>query len=992
MHTYSFPLPPYARPAFGCRNVLQRLERLFRNPNAQPLDVFEVIGWVYGLRLAKHYVNECATNGQPLSADFLNVLKNLCIFVPPSFVNDWEKKRVWEKYAVRPEMQKYFNRLLDEGNPSELYCCVNSYQEKIWEEWLENSSAQDVLDVVNYSENTWVEWVRTLPQNDGPYYRAAHQLQGLMCFSQEETHVWGMWEEWVGQPKPYFKELADIMGSASSSWFMAFAEMLQCPVEMMGKFFGLQGGLVEKGLYKSQLVAAGQMLMPWGQNPSIDEWTTELWKTLRVKNPASATLNWEHLITALPKISEQQQQWPSLTQDNPEWTETFALPMAVSILIVGGPGSGKNTLTKQLLQEVKKDGYIIKSESADIKTDGVALKNESKEKLDLAAWLLQGQNAVLIVDDIKLVKDKCFKDFMVHKSISVVVRCDWEQTKSLPPSLLQRFEHVIDLSELSYPTRLRLAENYFKDKTLALKVARALKIPSEIARVGTVCQQIGDHSWKQVEKIVATFKKLQPPSADFINILDEEDSVLPPLAQSPAWDNLFEVLGAAFNDPQRCKDLGGQPPKGAILWGPPGTGKTLFARHLAKKFSATCLAVDCSQLHERVKEMVDIARAYAPCVVLLDEANPIIKGGVDLNKDTLAFTSQLDGVKDLEGVMFIATTNNSPSSVHAPLMRSGRLSEVHHIGVPQTPERGRIWEAYLKDKTLDRPLNEVIALLNKVSKGFTGADIKEVVRKVVEKIMLKNNNVFETKELLKACDNLMWDNPNGRDTICDQERWSVALHEAGHALLAWRGGFEVSRVTIRQRDGAAGSVQYNKVEGYYRQSKTDLAQLVQVYLGGIAAEQAILGAYGQGGSSDIAVVRSVLQDAFAFNGLGCAGPLSVPIGQGQHGVWTEKAREEIEWECRHWAKELFDETVQWLTQHQYILQEMASCLIKEFDMCLDDLIPFEQKIKDLQCVAVTPPCWDGVGKYTNHFSANETLHGNKEIKQFMVHKNNTQNE
>lgn len=977
MHTYSFPLPPYARPAFGCRNVLQRLERMSRNQNAQPLDIFEVIGWVYGLRLAKHYVSEQATNGQSVSVDFLKVLEKLCVFVPPSFVNNWEKKRVWEHYSVRPEMQKYFNRLLDEGNPSELYCCVNSYQEKIWQEWLENSSPQDVLDILHYSEMTWVDWIRTLPQNDGPYYLAAHQLQGLMNFSQQETHIWGMWEEWVAQPKTYFKDLSELMGKTAHSWFKAFAQMLQCPIEMMGKFFGLQGVLVEKGLYKPQVVGAGYMNMPW-TNPSVDEWTTDLWKILRIKNPASATLNWEHLITLLPKLSEQQQNWPSLTQDNPTWTETFALPMAVSILVVGGPGSGKNTLTKQLLQEVQKDGYV--------------LKNESKEGLDLAAWFLQDKNAALIVDDSKLVKEKHFKEFMIHKSISVVVRCDWEQAKSLPTSLLHRFQHVIDLSELPYPTRLRLAENYFKDKMLALKVARAVKVPSEIARVGTVCQQMGDHSWKQVEKVIATFKKLQPPSADFISILDEEDSALPPLAQSPTWDNLFEVLGAAFNDPQRCKDLGGQPPKGAILWGPPGTGKTLFARHLAKKFSATCLAVDCSQLKERVKEMVDIARAYAPCVVLLDEANPIIEGFPVPDKDTLAFTSQLDGVNDLEGVMFIATTNKSPTFIHSPLMRSGRLSEVHHIGVPQTPERGRIWEAYLKDKTLDRPLSEVIGLLNKVSKGFTGADIKEVVRKVVEKIMLKNDNVFETKELLKACDNLMWDNPNGRDTICTQERWSVALHEAGHALLAWRGGFEVSRVTIRQRGGAAGSVQYNKIEGYYRQSKTDLAQLVQVYLGGIAAEQAILGAYGQGGSSDLAAVRSVLQDAFAFNGLGCAGPLSVPLGQGQGGIWTEMGREEIEWECRHWAKELLDETVQWLTHHQDILKEMASYLIKEFDMCLDDLIPFEQKIKDLQCGAVTPPYWEGREKHKTHVSVDEALHGNKETKQLTIHKDISQSE
>ena len=66
-------------------------------------------------------------------------------------------------------------------------------------------------------------------------------------------------------------------------------------------------------------------------------------------------------------------------------------------------------------------------------------------------------------------------------------------------------------------------------------------------------------------------------------------------------------------------------------------------------------------------------------------------------------------------------------------------------------------------------------------------------------------------------------------------------------ILAWHGGFEVSRVTIRSRGGAAGSVQFDAPENHYRQSKKHLAQKVQMFLGGIAAEQAVLDSYGQGG-------------------------------------------------------------------------------------------------------------------------------------------------
>lgn len=941
----NIPLPKYSRPAFASRGTLDRLLKVARHEVNMPFEYFEAVEWVYALRLAQFYIKNMIKSGRTVSKDFVYVLKHLHVFMPPDFVQQWEKDCVWKDLNIDPSCLMYYEKILESNKPSDLYIAHTQYQEEIWGQWVANTNPNIICSILGYSENVWRGWAESLTDSDTGYYKITQQLGPLMGLGGKQTHIWGMWEEWITQPKPYLEQLVKLMGSEARVWFPALAETFDCSTHMISDLFGLNGILVKNKLYKELHLYKGAPYMPWDYNsPSFQDCITDLWKTVRVKDPVKDTLNWDYIVEPFDELKGDQQNWPSLSQYNPQWLDSFQLPMPASFFVVGSPGSGKHTLVRQLLQESGKTGYV--------------LKKASKESLDIAQWILKDKNAVLIVKNTSVLNEEYFKEFLSKTTLSVIALLPASSVSSLNTNVLQRFHHVVDLDELPYTTRLKLAEHYFSDKTLALKIARSLKFPSEIARCAAVCQQTANYSWEQAQKVIKTFSKIQPMSVDYITVLDENDEHLPQLGQSKVWENMFVSLGTAFENPQKCKQLGGNPPKGAVLWGPPGTGKTLFARHLAKKLSATCLSVDCAKVKTHIKEMFDVVRSYAPCIVLLDEATELL-GYPAVKEYTLALTSQLDGVENLEGVMFIATTNKHPLYLHAPLLRSGRLSEIHHIDVPQTPERARIWEVYLKDKQLDRPLEEVVTLLNRVSRGFVGADIKETVRKVVEKMMLKGSEIFDTKDLLRACDDLMWAAPNGRDTVCPEERWATALHEAGHALLAWHGGFEVSRVTIRSRGGAAGSVQFDAPENHYRQSKKHLAQKVQMFLGGIAAEQAVLQSYGQGGSSDLAGVRQLLQDAFAHNGLGYAGACAVPNGLGQEGVWTEMVREEVEMECRHWANELFQQSVLWLQKNEELLKDMATTLMNEYDLCLDDLGVFEQRVKALPPEDVCIPKWVG---------------------------------
>jgi len=955
---FSLPLPPYSRPAFACRTALKRLESIQRNEVSVPLDFMEILGWVFELRLARYYVADRSASGWAIPEDFFDILKNLNVFVPPSFVKKWEHDKVWNTYGVPAEMTKYFHEL-SETTPSDMYIHYNSYQIKIWNRWLEKASSEDVLELLTYSENTWVNWAQTLNRVDGPYYRATQGLSPLFQLDADQAHYWGMWEEWVGRAPRWFPQLVELMGTSAEKWMPAFAQTLNCPIELINSLWGLNGALVRAGLYKNLDTAEQHVMLPIRQNKNLLEWQTPLWSSLRTKNPHSRTLNWEHLFQ--PWVFKHLPDSPSLFLGNPEWAPILSSSLPEIVLVAGGAGSGKTTCISQLLQERKKSGYT--------------LKKTTKEGLAIVEWMMKNTPAVLVVEDEDFIKSKDFKEFLKTTTLSVILR--WSGTvASLGETIARRCKSIMDLDNVFYTQRLAVANYYFKKphSDLALRVARSLRRPVDIARAAFVCHQSNTYSWDVVQHMIGSFQAVGGEEVDYIKVMTPTElKEIPALGASEKWDKLFKVLGSSFEDPQRCKSLGGSPPKGAVLLGPPGTGKTLFARHLARRFEVTCLSVDCVKAAENVKQMFEIARNYAPCVVILDEAN-VFLDKEKYEKSCLAFTSQLDGVENLEGVMFIATTNMYSVQIHSPIKRSGRLSEVHDIGVPSTPERAEIWRVYLKDKPLDQELESAIELVNRVSRSFTGADIKEVMRKTVEEALPTEDKTLKVKNILRMCDQLSWSNPDGNDTVSPQERWSVAIHEAGHALLAWRGGFDVMRITIRSRDSALGSVHFQHPEGLYRQSKTHLVQLVQMYFGGIAAEQSVFGHYDRGGTGDLAQVRKTLQSAFTHQGLGAAGPLAAPSGYGQDGVWTEMMREEVELECRYWAKELFDECSQWLTAHQDILKDLAQELMDNLDLSLDDVLPFEQRVKALKDIPVSIPHWRGGARHPARRPMEDTDH------------------
>ena len=209
-------------------------------------------------------------------------------------------------------------------------------------------------------------------------------------------------------------------------------------------------------------------------------------------------------------------------------------------------------------------------------------------------------------------------------------------------------------------------------------------------------------------------------------------------------------LEASFLAPLRNPELralyGKSLRGGLLLYGPPGCGKTFLAKAVAGELGASFLHVSLAdvldmyigQSERNVKELFEVARSSAPCVLFLDELDAI-GGKRTLNRSSGARTTvnqlltELDGVgSDNEGVFVLAATN-SPWDVDPALRRPGRLDRTLLVLPPDQEAR----EAILRTHLRNRPVEGIdTRRLAKSTDGFSGADLAHLCESASEQALM----------------------------------------------------------------------------------------------------------------------------------------------------------------------------------------------------------------------------------------------------------------
>ena len=350
-------------------------------------------------------------------------------------------------------------------------------------------------------------------------------------------------------------------------------------------------------------------------------------------------------------------------------------------------------------------------------------------------------------------------------------------------------------------------------------------------------------------------------------------------------------------DPAKYHALGAAPPKGVLLFGPPGTGKTLLARAVAGEAGVPFFSVAGAEFVEslvgvgaaRIRDLFRRVNAVAPAIVFIDELDAAGRkrgsggggGGSDEREQTLnQLLVEMDGFEVSTGVVVIAATNR-PDILDPALMRPGRFDR--HITVERPDAEGR--ERILKIHTSKKPLAPDVDLARLAQRcpGFTGADLASVVNEAALLTIRRQGSIIEMKELEEAVVRVL-EGPQRRGRVLTaEERRRAAYHEIGHIVVAASLGRleDIHRVTVLARGRTIAAATFGDTEATLL-TRTSLHHQLVGTLGGVAAEELVLGEGSTGAEQDLEHATSLARDMVTRYGMSDEiGPVRLQVKAGE---------------------------------------------------------------------------------------------------------------
>ncbi len=326
---------------------------------------------------------------------------------------------------------------------------------------------------------------------------------------------------------------------------------------------------------------------------------------------------------------------------------------------------------------------------------------------------------------------------------------------------------------------------------------------------------------------------------------------------------------AFMKDPGAYTELGARAPRGVLLEGPPGTGKTMLARALAGECGASFISVDGSYFSSmyfgagigKVKQLFAQARKHAPCIVFIDEIDGIGKrsnpgsspngGEQEQNRIINRLLVEMDGFSALENVVVVGATN-AVDNVDPALRRPGRFDLVARVAMPTLPERSALFELYLLRIKAAAGID--VASLARTAAGMSPADIANCVNRAAAYAAEAGESEVGVERLYQSLEahQLGGEVSSVKDVITSDTQRRIAVHEAGHAVVAHlcEAG-SVERVSIEPRGGALGVTYVTRHVDEPLYGERELHSRLAMMLGGREAEMLVFGNTSSGAADDL---------------------------------------------------------------------------------------------------------------------------------------------
>jgi cell division protease FtsH len=378
--------------------------------------------------------------------------------------------------------------------------------------------------------------------------------------------------------------------------------------------------------------------------------------------------------------------------------------------------------------------------------------------------------------------------------------------------------------------------------------------------------------------------------------------------------------------------MGGRPRRGVLFEGPPGTGKTHVAKAMAKEagvpflfvsstaFQSMWYGMTARRIRSYFRALRKTARREGGAIGFIEEIDAIggTRGGHGFSARGLERSispAVVDGVggvvnelliqmqsfdeptrparlfgwfADLANrffpphlhlrkpgasyanVLLIGATNRA-GMLDPALLRPGRFDRILHFDLPGRSSRRDLVDYFLTGKAHAPELNEDRARddLAASTLGYSPASLERLFDEALLVALREGRDRLTVGDLRRARMEVEIGLPQPVEYPAE-ERDTIAVHEAGHATVAYLvgKGRRLEVLSIIKRREALGLLAHRDTEERFTRRRSELVALLQIALGGMVAEELFFGESGTGPAADLQAATEIASEMVGSLGLG----------------------------------------------------------------------------------------------------------------------------
>jgi ATP-dependent Zn protease len=219
--------------------------------------------------------------------------------------------------------------------------------------------------------------------------------------------------------------------------------------------------------------------------------------------------------------------------------------------------------------------------------------------------------------------------------------------------------------------------------------------------------------------------------------------------------------------------------------------------------------------------------------------------------------------------ILIMMATNLPEALDEALLRPGRIDRIYKVGYPSKAGRIRTYQGYF-DKVRHELTDEQMDKLATITPYATGATIKDTVNEALITAIRAGREVITWADVMKAKQLKELGPPEDVEYI-ERERHAVAVHEACHAVVAYRTRqhMEIDIATIEKGSDYLGMVASIPPEDQFTRWRSEYESDIYVSLASLAGERMFFdGDSSSGVSGDLESATGVATYMEGFWGMG----------------------------------------------------------------------------------------------------------------------------